>query len=154
MLPSFCLTGNSCPASSRRLCQPPPLEYFRDKSENDQLPPNLFFHRPYMGILGCSGLFPSSLCSLQKDANTQAQEALQRVFSHLQHPYPYLSAATLAHGSAPYPPGSQWHSLMVMHLLRSRSSQHPLPLRTFTPDTVTLLSHHRVAFSHVHLGQE
>lgn len=60
-LPSFSLTGNSCPASRRRPCQHPPLEYFRGKSENDQLPPNLFFHRPYMGILGRSGLFASSL---------------------------------------------------------------------------------------------
>lgn len=56
-----------------------------------------------MGILGCSGLFPSSLCSLQKDANTQPQEALQRVYSRLQPPYPYLSAATLAHGAPPPP---------------------------------------------------
>lgn len=93
LLPSFPLTGNSCPASSPRPCQHPPLEYFRGKSENDQQPPKcLFSHIPYMGILGSLGveLPPLGREKMKhKDEDTQSQEATAVTY--------LPQAATLAH---------------------------------------------------------
>lgn len=127
LFPSFSVTGNSCPARSRRPCQHPPLEYFRAKSENDQLPLNPSFHRPYMGILGCSKLSP---CFLLLQATKRCKyTAPGEALPENAQPHPYPSAATLAGTQQP----SQAHNhTCLQHLLRSRCSQHPLPLRIFT----------------------
>lgn len=129
-LPCFSLTGNSCPASSRRPCQHPPLEYFRGKSENDQLPPNLFFHRPYMGILGCSGLFAFlPLAIYKKRCKYTAAGGTPRkctaTLTHLPLPLP-LSCHT-----GTWQP-SQAHSRTHTWLYTCSvvSSQPSLPLRT------------------------
>lgn len=97
LLPSFPLTGNSCPASSQRPCQHPPLEYFRGKSENDQQPPKcLFSHMPYMGILGSLGfeLPPLGRKKMKhNDEDIQSQEA-PSVHNCLHTPTPSCHTGT------------------------------------------------------------
>lgn len=88
-----------------------------------------------MGILSCSGLLESSLLQSTKRCKYPGRYS-QRMHSH-SHPYP--SAATLAALS-----GKQSHMCSIV------CSQHPLPLRAFTPGTITPLSHYRAALPRDH----
>lgn len=88
-----------------------------------------------MGILSCSGLLESSL--LLKDANTPGGT-------------PRECTAT----ATPTPQLPHWHTTALSgkqsHMCSIVCSQHPLPLRAFTPGTITPLSHYRAALPRDH----
>lgn len=132
MLPSFSLTGNSCPASSWRPCQHPPLEYFRGKSENDQQPPKrVFSHMPYMGILSRSGCYARVSCSWHPPKHMKYPTTGGTLSARLQpHTHPYPSAATLAHVSPVRLTLTLTHGFTAK--LHSRCGQCPFSLRTLT----------------------
>lgn len=130
MLPSFSLTGNSCPASSWRPCQHPPLEYFRGKSENDQQPPKrVFSHMPYMGILSRSGCYARVSSSWHPPKHIKYPTTGGILSAQLQpHTHPYPSAATLAHVSPVR------LTLTLTHGFTA-ASQSPRPVPVFPKNT-------------------
>lgn len=124
-----------------RLCQPPPLAYFRGKSENDQLPPKPNFScasyltRVYLAALGVNLPPP---CIRQRDINTQPQAAhsdmginehRRRPPSHTEdtpHTQPHSPA------SAPRHSGTQSHT--GLHACHKQSQQ--LAAHTNTPQPI------------------
>lgn len=145
LLPSFSLTGNSCPARSWRPCQHPPLEYFKAKSENDQPPPNLFFHRPYMGILVALGfLLPPSAVYKKMQTHSPGRHS-QRVHSHSHTPPP---TPQLPHWHIAAQSGTRSHGHTLARSRCCQASTH------FPPGHSHLAQSARSHVEELHPGQE